>query len=178
MKLPGVDASVAHLCQYGLEYMGEAVKKATRFISNAQMVLAQLQRRCEGVNGKCSRTKGGSHRHCKGKVAAAAQQYSRGTCKAILRGMHNQFKASGYMEAGMVGLQAVMEQTPTGISKTPAEGYSGKYHDDLSGEVLNDALVQEARAQELRYFEAKGVWQKIVRADARRFTARRPVSVR
>jgi len=82
------------------------------------------------------------------------------------------------MEAGMVGLQAVVEQNPTCINKTPAEGYSGRHRDDLSGEILNDALVKEARAQELRFFEAKGVWQKIIRADTRRFTARRPVSVR
>ena len=33
------------------------------------------------------------------------------------------------------------------------------YKDDLTGQLLDPRLVQEARAKELEYFEAKQVWK-------------------
>ena len=39
----------------------------------------------------------------------------------------------------------------------PEQGYSGKYKDDLTGQVLRDDLVKEARAVELAFFTSKGV---------------------
>ena len=60
----------------------------------------------------------------------------------------------------------------------PAQGYSGKFKDDLSGQVLKDTLVEEARAKELLYFHSKGVWRKVAWATARTRTGRPPISVR
>ena len=57
-------------------------------------------------------------------------------------------------------------------------GYSGKYKDDLSGQLLKDTLVQEARQVELRYFETKGVWMKVPRQQAFARTGRPPITVR
>ena len=52
----------------------------------------------------------------------------------------------------------------------PAQGYSGKYVDDMSTQVLKDSLVHAARAKELLYFNSKGVWHEVL--ARRRF--RRP----
>ena len=37
----------------------------------------------------------------------------------------------------------------------PEQGYSGKYKDDLTGQVFKDALVLQARAVKLQYFNSK-----------------------
>ncbi len=64
---------------------------------------------------------------------------------------------------------------------TPATSdprFSGKYKDDLTGQLLRDDLVQEARRKELEYFDQKGVWAKVPTAEARRRTGRAAISVR
>ena len=61
---------------------------------------------------------------------------------------------------------------------SPERGYSGKYRDDLTGQVLKDELVLEARMKELAYFRDKGVWSKRPRSEARAKTGKGPVSVR
>ena len=38
-----------------------------------------------------------------------------------------------------------------------AQGYSGQFKDDVTGQVLKDKLVQEARRIELDFFNKKGV---------------------
>ena len=60
----------------------------------------------------------------------------------------------------------------------PAQGYSGKYVDDMSKQVLKDSLVQEARAKELLYFNSKGVSRKRPRSEAFQRTGRPPITVR
>ena len=56
--------------------------------------------------------------------------------------------------------------------------FSGRHKDDLTGQILNDRLVQEARLKELEYFHQKGVWVKVPRSEARRVTGRPPITVR
>ena len=56
--------------------------------------------------------------------------------------------------------------------------YSGRYKDDITGQVLRDDLVREARSKELEYFRTKGVWAKRPRREARQVTGRPPISVR
>ena len=70
------------------------------------------------------------------------------------------------------------EQTAEQALSGEAQGYSGKYRDDLTGQVLKDELVQEARTKELSYFADKGVWSKRPKAEARNATGKGPVSVR
>ena len=61
---------------------------------------------------------------------------------------------------------------------SPEQGYSGKYRDGLSGQVLMDKLVGEARAKELLYSHIKRVWTKVPKSSARARTGRGPISVR
>ena len=60
----------------------------------------------------------------------------------------------------------------------PAQGYTGQFKDDLTGQVLNDAMVREARAKELAYFGSKSVWEKVSKQTARAQGGRAPISVR
>ena len=62
--------------------------------------------------------------------------------------------------------------------KSPEYGYSGRFRDDLSGQMLKDCLVHEARAKELAYFKDKGVWQKKPLSEARKVTGKGAISVR
>ena len=60
----------------------------------------------------------------------------------------------------------------------PEQGYRGKYKDDLTGQVLKDALVLQARAVELAYFNSKRVWKKVSRNVATTTSGKSPISVR
>ena len=55
--------------------------------------------------------------------------------------------------------------------------YSGRHRDDMSGQILRDDLVLEARMKELAYFREKGVWQKRLLVEIKR-AGHRPISVR
>ena len=185
-KIPGVQISFGDQCQYGAEVRsgperGSPVKKPTGFLSNSPQVLRSLERKCSGGDGSwaCSRTKGGKHVLCSGKVAREAAIYPRELCRAILRGITRQLHEDRRLKDGCFGVQAeddeeeIMEQC-----RGPEEGYSGKYRDDLTGQVLKDELVTKARRTELDFFHSKGVWVKQSIARARQQTGKAPISVR
>ena len=60
----------------------------------------------------------------------------------------------------------------------PAQGYSGRYRDDLTGQPLRDDLVKAARAKEPEFFTSKGVWSKAPRQRAFARTGKPPISLR
>ncbi len=184
MMIPEVGRVTSDQCQYDNDvlfglYRGSPVKKPTGFMSNAPALLECLSRRCSGEGGECSRPRGGRHAPCEGKIAREAAKYSKGLCKAILKGMHAQMRLSGITNDHEVGLHAVTDDNePERVFKAKDSRYSGKYRDDITGQVLRDDLVAEARAQELGYFAKKGVWSKRPRREARAVTGRGPISVR
>ena len=93
--------------------------------------------------------------------------------------MNDQLRCDGITENGVHGLLPATDESLMPIE--PVElgyGCSGKYKDDLTGQPLRDDLVAAARAKELQYFASKGVWQKVLRTEARGFTTKRPVTVR
>jgi len=55
---------------------------------------------------------------------------------------------------------------------------SGRFKDDVTGQVLVDGLVREAQSKELDYFEQKNVWEMRPRDECMRITGKKPVSVR
>ena len=184
MQMKGVSRVDADQCQYGSEVMfgklrGEPVRKPTGFMSNGPKILEALDRKCAGKLGSCSRRKGGKHVIASGRVARDAARYSPELCKAIIRGISNELLSRGILKSGEVGMHAVTDdEEVTKIMKSAATGYSGKYKDDLTGQLLKDSLVQEAREVELRYFESKGVWTKVPRQHAFARTGRPPITVR
>jgi len=83
------------------------------------------------------------------------------------------------VKSGCYGIQVADDDLEV-LKETygPAQGYSGRYRDDLTGQVLKDTLVAKARAVELDYFNSKGVWRKVPRKSARATTGKSPITVR
>ena len=180
LTTPGVARVRGDQCQYDQEvqygqYQGQPVRKATGFMSNASRLLARLERRCTGRNGACSRRKGGRHVTASGKVARDAARYSSQLCRAIVKGMIDEMQWRGIWRRGEVGLHAMTDEDP--IAQFP-DGCTGKFRDDVTGQLLKDELVREARAKELQYFCDKGVWEKRPKHEARQKTGRGAISVR
>ena len=184
VDLEGMFRVRADQCQYGAEvargmHKGRPVKKPSGFMTNSTRVAAQLMRRCQGRGGVCSRPQGGVHKTCEGSIARDAQIYPRGLRKAILRGITEQLRDDGHVQAGCFGIQAKIDDDAVEqVTKSVEQGYSGRYRDDLTGQVLKDSLVQEARRKELAYFGSKKVWIKVPKGEARARTGRPPISVR
>ena len=114
MEIPDVELVRADQCQYGSEvfvgvHRGKPIKKPTGFLSNAPRLLDQLRRRCAGQGGECSRGRSGRHAICEGRIARDAAKYSRGLCKAIIKGMIAQMRDIGIWRPGEMGLNAVTD---------------------------------------------------------------------
>ena len=171
-------------CQFGAEVVhgnktGRPIKKPTGFMTNSVHIADQLALRCKGLAGKCSRAKGGEHAMAEGRIARDASVYPRELCRAVLRGVSLQLKDERKLKAGCYGIQAVDDEEEIKESiYSPANGYSGQFRDDMTGQVLRDDLVKIARATELEWFHSKQVWLKVPRGRARDVTGRPPISVR
>ena len=80
---------------------------------------------------------------------------------------------------GCFGVQVPDDDRDVEMSiRSPESGYSGRIKDDLAGQTLHDGKVAAARATELKFFDTKGVWKKVPRANARTQTGKPPISVR
>ena len=181
------DIQIAHgdQCQFGAEIQdgqdrGKPLKKPSGFMTNSQYVFDALSRRCVGEGGACSRPRGGEHGLCSGKhAAAAAAKHPKGLCRAVLRGVRDQLRADGLLKAGCYGVQAQDDDLDVEKHMRGSEqGYSGEFKDDISGQVLKNPLVKQARATELEFFRSKKVWVKVPKAQARSQSGRPPISVR
>ena len=153
--------------------------KPTGFMTNSPCIAQALSRRCEGRNGQCSRAKGGIHRTCSGKHARMAQKYPPELCRAVLRGVRDQMRSDNLLKDGCYRVMAPDDDAAVEAEiRGPSSGFSGRYTDDLTGQVLKDALVLEARAKELSFFHSKSVWLKVPKAQARAVSGRPAISVR
>ncbi len=183
-QLEGVDVITADQCQFGLEVMygihnGLPVRKPTGFMSNAPRLLQRLSKRCEGQGSECSRTKGGKHVTAQGRVARDAARYTPKLCRTIIKGMTDELRARGIVKNGEAGLHAVTDDSAAEETiRCVEQGYSGRYRDDITGQVLKDELVHEARQKELEYFHSKGVWTKRPKGEAKARTGKAAISVR
>ena len=102
-----------------------------------------------------------------------------GLCKAIVRGITRQLEPIGTIEAGVVGPHAATDEKQNMAQlKMSENGYSCKYKDDISGQLLRDDLAAAARVAELEYFNSKGVWRKKTTQEAYLRTGRPPIPVR
>jgi hypothetical protein len=90
LQQTGVARITADQCQLGQETeQGEPIRKPTGFMSNCPDILEQLNKRCKGRGGQCSRPSGGVHQLCNGKVARRAAIFHRELCEGILIGLKN-----------------------------------------------------------------------------------------
>ena len=185
----GVVRVTADQCQYGAEdEKGSPVKKPTSFLTNASELAMELQARCQGRGGSCSRPEGGVHAQCRGKTARMAAIYHFKLCRAILVGFRRQLQADGICKDGYIGLlEAGQEKTEVlpclhvgfgdALLVREADGMP-VYRDDLTGQVLDSKLVREARQKELDFFESKEVWKLRAFDEAKRRTGKPPITVR
>ena len=92
---------VGDQCQYNAQdRRGAPIKKPTKFMTNSPAIAEQLEKRCRGRLGLCSRPSGGSHALCNGRTAKEAAMYLFDLCRAILRDFRNQMLIDGRMGRG------------------------------------------------------------------------------
>ena len=73
---------------------------------------------------------------CHDYKAKDAVVYPRGLCRAVLKGLTAQLEADGKLKDGCFGIQTPDEdEGATAASFGPHNGYSGKFKDDLTGQV-------------------------------------------
>ena len=83
---------------------------------------------------------------CTGRVAKDAAKYSDGLCNAIIKGMIDEMYSKGILRRGEQGLHAVCDESEGGeAARELQKGCSGAYRDDITGQLLRDDLVMEAR---------------------------------
>ena len=152
-KEVGVFTSIIDQCMYGSETPeGEPIKKPTKFITNSVELGKQLCQRCLGKSGDCSRTRGGTHQQCRGRIARMAAVYSFKLCRAILVGFRNQLRADGKFEDGFVGIMESFDREQEEFDTYRVSDWSGAifhikvanepvFRDDLTGQPLNPELV-------------------------------------
>ena len=191
LMLPGVMRTRMDQCQYGArDEEGAPVRKPTDFVTNSGYICQNLTKVCQGRHGYCRGNKsseGMRHRPCEGKVAKKAAIYPQELCRAVLRGLAKQLRADGMTVNGEVGMMKptvremvhMMQQEDAYVLITDdGKPPSGKYKDDMSGQVLLDSLVHEAMDKELGYFEDKEVWELRSAGECRQVTGRAPITVK
>jgi hypothetical protein len=189
----GVDAVVAHLCEFGLQTTsaeGEkrAARKPTRFMSSSPAILQALARRCRG-----------GHVHAPligGTRAKDAAVYAPGLCKAIAEGAAEQLRRDdrAYCIASVASpahLRAVRGSRPAPASlevhcseaqqrtrdedEELAAWPEKQTFDEITGAVLPADLVKQARAEEVKFMLEWGVWERALVSDCWRETGKPPI---
>ena len=179
LKMDDVGKVTCDQCQFGATTTdGLPLKKPTSFMSNAPELLKALELRCRGRIGDCSRKGGGQHGICSGLDAQRAALFTVKLCRTILDGLKRQLEADRRWSRDAVGINAVYEDLEADVMKVQREDGQEAFFDDVTGQPLDPILVREARKRELEYFKTKEVWQLEQIETARKFTGRRPISVR
>ena len=135
------------------------------------MALAELDKNCLG----CPR-----HVPLMAGRAAGAAIYPRKLCQAVCRGVQKQLELD---QMDLVSIPLVVddeELNSVEVNKIWSEAQrDGKqYWDDVSGDVLDPVLTQQARMEEVREAERIGVWRKVPRSECVRGTCRGPIGTR
>ena len=73
-------------------------------MTNAPEVARELQQRCQGSGGACSRPQGGRHAQCRGETTRMAADYRVKLCRAILVGFRNQLQKNEVCKDGFIGM--------------------------------------------------------------------------
>ena len=80
--------------------------------------------------------------------------YPKGLCRGVFKGVTDQLRADRLLKQGCYGIQVADDEHEALKSMcVPEQGYSGRYKDDLTVELLKDELVVKARRVELEYFQ-------------------------
>ena len=187
MARPEVEATVLHMCAYGMKATDEhgegLVYKSTRIASSASEVLKRVGMRCSNEAG------GGQHRHVhleRGR-AKAAQVYPRKLCAKICEGLAAQKKIEqlGLAARPVMTVEEMQQVANVKADENPSESLhhadaESEYSawDDQSGQRLDPRLMIQARKDEIKYFREMGVYDKVDISEAGKETGRPPIGVR
>ena len=134
------------------------VRKTTRLLTNSEEIVQATHHRCIG---------GHRHIHLVSGRAKAAARYPDQLCRAMIKGF--EFWKMG-RHGGHLG-SMVMEFARPGLcdpEEVKTEEESGRYIDDLKGDVIPPPLARAARAEELEVFQDRGVYDVVPRSQMRR----------
>ncbi len=155
MAIPGVIATVADQCQYGLTSVDEqgpgAARKTTRFLTNSPHIAAELDRKCPGNH---------RHVHLVNGRAAAAQRYPKDLCEAICRGAAAQLRAKKPLQSRDAretqerikerALEESLRRKGLGVQEICTMTHQGaEAWDDVKNVWLDPSKVKEARKEEM-----------------------------
>jgi hypothetical protein len=183
---PEVGAVTLHMCAFGMkgkDELGEdLVQKATRIMSSSEEVLKQVNLQCTNRGG------GRQHRHVhliSGR-AKYAQVYPRLFSERLCEGIASQKRLD---QLGLTArpIMSLEEMNSVAKDASEAECPSSALHedtsgmiaiDDVSGQRLDPRLMVQARKEEIQYFRAMGVYEKVDISEAWSETGRAPIAVR
>lgn len=144
------------MCRFGMKLKNDEgellhVRKETLWLTNSEEIAKELKGVCENdLKGR------EVHRHVHlvgANWAKAAQVYPVALVEAVLRGLKRELEK-------MNVISAVEEQVsgPSPDDMVSWEAEMEEYKDDASGATLDPKLVQEARAEELRWIHQESVY--------------------
>ncbi len=188
LAYPNVIRTKGHMCAYGMKSQdaeGEGqVLKPTGWATNSPYIAEQVSKLCS------NRWRGAKHRHVhliSGR-AKAAEVYPPRLCTAILKGLRAQFIADGLMT--QKGIGTVCCEEPDISPEAKEEVWSqiqqsyydsvddGTFCDDITGELLDSKLVQEAIQEEMDTYKSHGVYRNVPIAESYDKTGKKPIKVR
>ena len=179
---PGAICVKSHMCAHGMTIQGTPVFKPTGFLTNSVRLAQHLRKECSGDHAHISLMGGG-----KSKLA---QEYPGQLCQAIIQGATAEREMR--VRDCLVPIGAVDEESCTPYAgeyepegernacnaHTFSEHASGGFQDSVTGKELDPRLVGEARKEELDYFRAHRVYEKVPRAVCWARTGRAPIRTR
>ena len=143
-------------------------------MSNSIEIRKALSKVCKGKQGHCSRTEGGDHILCNGRVARLAVIFPVKLCKAILSGFSNQLRRDGVTSPGVIGMheadhgrhnESSMHDVSAMLMQQDVrygmmsngqilrfDSGEGPFYDDLTNQQLPTPLVKAARRKDLDDF--------------------------
>ena len=149
-KVEGVRDVVADQCMYGLAVRARngrnsAVKKPTRFLTNAECVVDELQRKCSGDH---------MHQQPVGGKAELGDAYTPELRRAICRGVAKETKMRKRKVVPIMLIQESVNMRNATLADEWREdeaqaGVRMEAWDDLTGLPLDPKRVLEARKKEL-----------------------------
>ena len=180
LRAPSVHTVDADLCAFGLSSSDEVgaglVRKTTTFVSNSPELARRLGRRC------MNRVVPHSHRHVRltNGRAQAAQEYTAELCRTICQGIIAQkaADASAMTEVGSVSLSSDDFKLSEEMFDNECCEELDEAWDDVTGKELDPELVRKARAKEIAYFRAMGVYRKVPISEAYKWTSKAPIGTR
>lgn len=136
---------------------GESNKKPTRFLTNGGELAKELRKRCDRSHG---------HQQLVGGRAAAAARCPEKLCRAFCAGLMEELNRKKQSVKQIFSSKAVSRIEERGEEHEEEGSQDAAAWDDLTGEELSTAAVQEARKKEIGYITEKKVWKKMWKASA------------